>query len=685
MKKAVCVLLCFLFFTISTPATAYTSKTIFVSAEIGSDNNNGTETSPYKTINKAKNEMSIGDTLIIKGGIYNENIVFFEADGTSDMPYNIKGAEGEAVYISAYEPITAEWTEYKDGIFKAYVGMMEDVAHAVCFTNNKYSPLTEARWPNAPYGDLLNMERAVMDKGSDHYSIYDDELPPGNFVGSTVYLWTGYTYEQYVSYARIVTEYVPEQYMKFDYVGDNSVTYTPMEGDWYYITNSLAALDIANEYYYDSNSGYFYVKTEDGNEPKSGEIQIQKRDNSIELWNSKYINFENINIIGGGVTAHDTDHCTFDNVNVFYSDFFRTNDGYNTHINAYNSTRLCGDYNTWKNSEIAYTMSSGILINGTGNTVTNCDIHDIAIGGGYNAAVSIEGNTYDTIVSHCNLYKSGRFLVYFINTGVYGDGYGKTYIEYNDCYDAMYLTRDGGVIYGYHRNGEGVIIRNNWVHDSNNSCGIYLDNNCSNFIVRNNVVWNVTQAGIVLNTNSTDNLIYRNTVFDCGEGIQGWPKTDGYTQKGTVVANNAVAPYADFIVGANAPTLITNKFGTDFYINSNFIPENDATLIDGGTVISGIEDNYIGSSPDIGAYEVGGDYFIPGTYYNTIAGDANADGRVNLKDVFCIRKRCAGFTVTIDTAASDVDQDGNVNMKDVLLIRKYLVKLEKELSIKTKA
>ena len=102
-------------------------------------------------------------------------------------------------------------------------------------------------------------------------------------------------------------------------------------------------------------------------------------------------------------------------------------------------------------------------------------------------------------------------------------------------------------------------------------------------------------------------------------------------------------------------------------------------------MISGIEDNYIGSSPDIGAYEVGGDYFIPGTYYNTIAGDANADGMVNLKDVFCIRKRCAGFTVTIDTAASDVDQDGNVNMKDVLLIRKYLVKLEKELSIKTKA
>ena len=102
MKKAVCVLLCFLFSTISTPATAYTSKTIFVSAEIGSDNNNGTETSPYKTINKAKNEMSIGDTLIIKDGIYNENIVFFEADGTSDMPYNIKGAEGEVEVLEEY-------------------------------------------------------------------------------------------------------------------------------------------------------------------------------------------------------------------------------------------------------------------------------------------------------------------------------------------------------------------------------------------------------------------------------------------------------------------------------------------------------------------------------------------------------------------------------------------------------
>ena len=68
-----------------------------------------------------------------------------------------------------------------------------------------------------------------------------------------------------------------------------------------------------------------------------------------------------------------------------------------------------------------------------------------------------------------------------------------------------------------------------------NSCGIYLDNNCSNFIVRNNVVWNVSEAGIVINTNSIDNQIYRNTVFDCGEGIQGWPKTEGYSQKGMVI------------------------------------------------------------------------------------------------------------------------------------------------------
>ena len=648
-------------------------KEIYVSIKDGDDNGNGTKEKPYKTIDRARQDASAGDTIVLKEGVYNNKIVFWEAHGAENIPYKIKGEDGANVVISSYEGITSKWEHYKENIYRTNIGKKDDVSHALIFDNGKYDNLVEARWPNAPADDVLNMERGIMDDGSDHYGIVDDSLPDGDWTGATAYIWTGKVYEQYLSYARVITEYNAGKNLKFDYVGEESDTYTPQKGDWYYLTNSLEGLDVQKEYFYDKETGYFYIIMPDNEAPDSGEIQIQSRDNAIELWNSDYIAFENLNIIGGGVVVHDSNNCTFDNVNVYYSDFFRTNDGYNTHVNAYNSTRLCGDNNTWKNSEIAYTMSSGILINGDGNTVINCKIHDVNIGGGYNAAISIEGDCDNTTISHNELYKSGRFLIYFINTGNFGDGYDNTVIEYNDCYEAMYLTRDGGVIYGYHRDGKGVTIKNNWVHDSMKpSCGIYLDNECYNFTVRNNVVWNISETGIVINNSSLNNIIYRNTVFDCKEGIQGWPKTGEYSQKGTIIANNAVNPTAEFITGANAPTLISNAFATDFKIDENFLPSENSPLVDEGTVVDGIIDDYAGSAPDIGAYERNGDYWIAGTLDKTVSGDANFDGKVSIADVLCMKKRLANIPVTVNVSATDVTGDNEFDLADVLLMQKYL-------------
>ncbi len=675
MKKLLVVALALVLIFSFVPTTALaTNRTIYVSAIIGSDAGNGTQTRPYATIDKAKNYATAGDTIIVDDGIYYENIVYWEAHGTSQTPYTIKGADGAEPIISAYDPVVSEWTLYKNNIYKTNIGIKDDLAHAVVLQNDGFSNLVEARWPNAPADDVLSQERGIMDAGSDHYGIVDDALPQGNFVGATAYVWTGKVYEQYLSYSSIVSEYTPGKSLKFSsYVGDDYDTYTPQKGDWYYLTNCLDALDTYSEYYYDKTTGDLYIMMPDGKAPKKGEVHIQTRDNVIELWGSEYIHFENLNIMGGGVVVHESNYNTFDNVNVYYSDFFRTNNGYNTHVNAYNSTRFCGDYNTFINSEIAYTMSSGLLINGDGNRVENCDIHDVALGGGYNGCISIEGGVDETLISHNNLYNSGRFLIYFINTGVREDGYSNTIIEYNDCYKAMRLTRDGGAIYGYHRNGEGVTIKNNWVHDSVNSCGIYLDNECENFVVKNNVVWNIGESGIVLNTNSINNTIYRNTVYECGEGIQGWPKTSEYSQKGTIVANNAVLNNADFITGENAPTLIANISNAELYLDKYFVPQDNSPCLDAGVLVSGIDDKAVGSSIDVGAYEVGGDYWIAGTYDKTLLGDANFDNTVDLKDMLVVRKRLANKLVTVNPTAADINKNGQVDAEDLLKYRMYFV------------
>lgn len=56
-----------------------------------------------------------------------------------------------------------------------------------------------------------------------------------------------------------------------------------------------------------------------------------------------------------------------------------------------------------------------------------------------------------------------------------------------------------------------------------------------------------------------------------------------------------------------------------------------------------------------------------------LAGDANKDGSVNLKDVVQIRRwLVGGWDAVIDESNADVDGNSRVNLKDAVLIRRYL-------------
>ena len=61
------------------------------------------------------------------------------------------------------------------------------------------------------------------------------------------------------------------------------------------------------------------------------------------------------------------------------------------------------------------------------------------------------------------------------------------------------------------------------------------------------------------------------------------------------------------------------------------------------------------------------------TKHSRIAGDANKDGAVDLRDVVMVRRYLTGgWNVTIDTSAADVNADKIVDLKDVVLMRRYL-------------
>lgn len=60
-------------------------------------------------------------------------------------------------------------------------------------------------------------------------------------------------------------------------------------------------------------------------------------------------------------------------------------------------------------------------------------------------------------------------------------------------------------------------------------------------------------------------------------------------------------------------------------------------------------------------------------------GDANEDGKINLKDVLTERKYLSGESIKLSKTLGDCNGDGTVNMKDVLILRQYLVGILKKI------
>ena len=93
------------------PASA-AGSTYYVSTS-GSNSNPGTLAQPWKTIQKAANTVTQGDTVYIRGGTYNEKITFSNVQGTSSSWIKFAPYNSESVTVSG----SGIGTGY-DGIFE---------------------------------------------------------------------------------------------------------------------------------------------------------------------------------------------------------------------------------------------------------------------------------------------------------------------------------------------------------------------------------------------------------------------------------------------------------------------------------------------------------------------------------------------------------------------------------------
>jgi len=388
--------------------------------------------------------------------------------------------------------------------------------------------MTEARWPNG--NDLLNVNWGLEESGTTPYQIVDSALPPVDWTGAKIHLWSGS--DPFSNETGIVTAST-EGRISVDMGQTGTCPYIcPAKGGFYFLFGVLSALDADREWFYDPGSSTLYFQAPGGVDPTGLEVRAKQRQYAFDLRGKSGVTIRSLNIMSSTIiTDESSSNNTLDRINAQYLSHFTalprsTSDPgggsfsiLNVHLED-SGIILKGIGNILENSTIDYSAGAGVTVVGNGNVVQNNLIQDVDYIGNYNSGINLIGN--GNMIRHNTIRRTGRQSILF--TGVTNQDVG-----YNDISNAMLFSRDGAAIYACcSQIASGTRIHHNWIHDTQPSIkglvdyeplsGIYIDNGSDGFNIDQNVIWQNKRFNILINGSSNNgpntNNIHNNTVPD---------------------------------------------------------------------------------------------------------------------------------------------------------------------------
>ena len=572
----------------------------------GSDNNPGTLEQPFKTIQRAADIMLPGQVCYIMNGVYRERVVPAN-NGTENNPIIFQNYNDDRVIILGTERLT-KWEYYQNNIYKTY---FPDSVMQLFVDRKRAFP---ARYPDFLSGDIYSTsDWNVVDATAGGDAIFTGmNKPSGYWVGGYCKILTGKKWIAHIG--------------KISFSIGNSIHCDKRSSPWNdynpdvylgnglgYICKHLHALDHKNEWHWQNDTLYYFP--ENGQGIDSSVVEARTRLYGFDCEAKRYIEIRNIHFLWSSVNFGNATGCVLNGGSVWFPTpfyfYFKGWGRQDAHppeysIDDWEGKGICvsGKANSVKNCYIAYSWGDGISVGGTGNIVENCIIENCDWSATDSAPICATGDGHNILRN--TIHTSARsILVHRICNN--------TNIKYNHLYDCGIMCDDLGLTYSYHTNGGGSEIAYNWVHDnraSGTATGIYLDNYDTAYIVHHNVIWNCAYA-IQTNKPAINHGIYNNTVWNCDNAQWAWGPsgTDIINQK---VMNNLSDK------NWNIGTYFKNNLSTknpifvDFE-NKDFRLKYGSPAIDYGTVVPGITKAYRGNAPDAGAYEYGGDAWIPGS------------------------------------------------------------------------
>jgi hypothetical protein len=548
----------------------------------------------------------------LRAGVYRETLTP-PRSGTAELPIKFEAYPGEFVEIRGSDVVTG-FVKHQGSIWRTNLKQHRGHETQVLVNGER---MWQARWPNlGSFAISEHWARRSKLGSATATTLTDDALnqPDGFWTGATAHVVGGYG--AWLGQTTTVTGFDgAKRTLTIKPFAISNAVVGPTAGSRYFLSGVLGALDAPKEWHLDEQNSTLYLWAPDSGTPQN--VEVQTRSTAIDLSGRSDIIISNIKVRVGLVVLAGSSRCTLENMRILYPySSNRAVEKYRSQLRT--GVIIEGDDNVVRATEIAGSSGSGIFLKGNRNSIINSYIHSFNQLGTYAAGVYIaEG--FSNLVYRTTFADFGRAAVHQLGSG--------TRISYNDMYNGMRMTRDGGAIYVWGHDHEGSRVDHNFIHDlgmpdDKSAVGVYFDNHDLNGVIDHNVIYNVGGNGITLNTPSTTALVYNNTVYNVGNvGLTFWGEApyDRDWRQNRIFNNifpNTESNLPNTRWGNN-----TINPGESIYENvskADFRPRKGTAAIDAGVRIFGITDGFLGSAPDIGALEYGQPIWNYGVNLNSV-------------------------------------------------------------------
>jgi hypothetical protein len=251
------------------------------------------------------------------------------------------------------------------------------------------------------------------------------------------------------------------------------------------------------------------------------DVRAKRRQLAFDLSSRTNVTIQGISLFGCGINMDaNSANNILDGINAQYVSQY-TDLPMDSVIGPYSSWSLHstdsgivlnGSGNTLRNSTIAWSAGNGVSLLGNGSTVQNNLIVNTGYAGNDTSGIFLFGGGHT--LRNNTIQTSGRCALSISSYYPYPQNND---IGYSNIFDAMMLGPDGGEIYSYGANATGTRIHHNWLHDTQAlfpvspgypRSGLYLDLGSNGFEADQNVIWNNEYANLNLNAGSGSGIVF---------------------------------------------------------------------------------------------------------------------------------------------------------------------------------